>query len=73
MCPVGAGQNDLDLDARRCSARGCREPATQDLTWRNPRLHDTARVKHWLACAEHGDGLADFLSRRGFLLGRTEL
>lgn len=41
-----------------------------DLGWRNPRLHDSARVKHWLACDEHADSLADFLSRRGFLLSR---
>jgi hypothetical protein len=53
-----------------CSARGCRQPATTDLTWRNPRIHDGARVKHWLACDEHADHLADFLSRRGFLLSR---
>jgi hypothetical protein len=54
----------------RCSAKGCRAAATEDLSWRNPRLHDTARTKHWLACADHGDRLADFLSARGFLLGR---
>jgi hypothetical protein len=54
----------------RCSARGCRAAATTDLGWRNPRLHDAARVKHWLACDEHADGLADFLARRGFLLTR---
>ena len=54
----------------RCSAKGCRAEATTDLRWRNPRLHDAARVKHWLACAEHADSLADFLARRGFLLGR---
>lgn len=54
----------------RCSAKGCRRPATEDLHWRNPRLHDTSRVKHWLACPEHADYLADFLARRGFLIGR---
>jgi hypothetical protein len=57
----------------RCSAKGCRQAATLDLQWRNPGLHDAARVKHWLACAEHADGLADFLARRGFLLGRHPL
>jgi hypothetical protein len=57
-------------EAPRCSAKGCRAAATVDLQWRNPRLHDAARVKHWLACDEHADGLADFLARRGFLLGR---
>jgi hypothetical protein len=53
-----------------CSSRGCRAAATTDLQWRNPRLHDAARVKHWLACDAHADHLADFLSRRGFLLRR---
>ena len=33
-----------------------------------PALHDATRVKHWLACDEHADHLADFLARRGFLL-----
>jgi len=62
-----------DQDELRCSARGCRAAATTDLTWRNPKLHDAARVKHWLACGEHADHLADFLARRGFLLGRAPL
>lgn len=57
----------------QCSAKGCRASATTDLRWRNPRIHDTARVKHWLACDEHADYLADFLARRNFLLGRDPL
>jgi hypothetical protein len=57
----------------RCSARGCRRPAAVDLRWRNPRLHDSARLKHWLACADHADDLAEFLSQRGFLLDRQPL
>ncbi|HEY3090636.1 MAG TPA: hypothetical protein VGJ59_21505 [Jatrophihabitantaceae bacterium] len=64
----------LDGSARetpRCSAKGCRRAATEDLRWRNPRLHDASRVKHWLACAEHADYLAGFLARRGFLLDRA--
>jgi hypothetical protein len=52
----------------RCSARGCRAAAAVDLQWRNPTLHDATRVKHWLACTEHADQLADFLARRNFLL-----
>jgi len=56
-----------------CSAKGCRATATVDLRWRNPRIHDAARIKHWLACDEHADFLADFLARRGFLLGREPL
>jgi hypothetical protein len=60
-------------DVPRCSAKGCRAAATTDLHWRNPRLHDATRTKHWLACDEHTDSLADFLARRGFLLDRTAL
>jgi len=60
-------------DLPRCSAKGCRAPATEDLQWRNPKLHDAARVKHWLACAHHADQLADFLDIRGFLIGRGAL
>jgi len=57
----------------RCSSKGCRSAATQDLQWRNPKLHDAARVKHWLACDEHAESLDDFLAVRGFLLARTPL
>ena len=60
-------------DPLLCSAKGCRADATVDLVWRNPKLHDTAREKHWLACPEHEDFLADFLARRGFLIRRTNL
>ena len=70
-------QSSLETDpagsAPQCSAKGCRAAATTDLTWRNPRIHDGARVKHWLACDEHADHLADFLARRGFLLTREPL
>jgi hypothetical protein len=54
-----------------CSAKGCRSVATVDLIWRNPRLHDASRTKHWLACDQHADHLADFLAVRGFLLDRS--
>jgi hypothetical protein len=57
----------------RCSAKGCRAAATVDLRWRNPKLHDASRVKHWLACDEHADRLADFLAVRGFLLARAPM
>jgi hypothetical protein len=54
-----------------CSAKGCRAAATVDLTWRNPGIHQGTRVKHWLACDDHADHLADFLDRRNFLLQRN--
>lgn len=69
MLPPDGGADET----ARCSAKGCRRTATEDLQWRNPRLHDTSRVKHWLACPDHADHLADFLARRGFLLGRDAI
>ncbi|MGN9775833.1 hypothetical protein ACTMS0_08635 [Micromonospora sp. H33] len=54
-------------DALVCSARGCRAPAEWALRWNNPRLHDAARRKTWLACADHRTSLGDFLDVRGFL------
>lgn len=51
-----------------CSARGCRLPAVWALNWRNPKIHDAARVKTWLACEEHRETLGAFLSARGFPL-----
>jgi hypothetical protein len=50
-----------------CSARGCRHAASVDLRWNNPKIHTPDRRKHWLACPEHQDTLAAFLSARGFL------
>ncbi|HEY7010712.1 MAG TPA: hypothetical protein VH395_17305 [Jatrophihabitantaceae bacterium] len=60
-------------ESPRCSAKGCRAPAAVDLHWRNPKLHDATRTKHWLACDEHADHLANFLAARGFLIRRTPL
>ena len=50
-----------------CSAKGCRAGARWALRWNNPRLHDPARRKTWLACDEHRPTLAAFLEVRGFL------
>jgi hypothetical protein len=50
-----------------CSAKACRNGATRALLWNNPTLHDEARRKVWLACAEHEGSLGDYLRRRGFL------
>ncbi|WDZ84130.1 hypothetical protein [Micromonospora cathayae] len=54
-------------DTPICSSRGCRAPAVWALRWNNPRLHDPARRKTWLACADHRTTLGDFLGARGFL------
>ncbi|MEV6368927.1 hypothetical protein D7147_28985 [Micromonospora musae] len=50
-----------------CSAKGCHAPATWELRWNNPRLHDPDRRKTWLACPAHRETLGDFLDARGFL------
>lgn len=50
-----------------CSAKGCRAEATAALLWNNPRLHTEGRRKVWLACPDHRDHLASFLSARSFL------
>ena len=50
-----------------CSAKGCRDHATYGLLWNNPKLHKPERRKVWLACDQHADNLAAFLSRKGFL------
>jgi hypothetical protein len=51
-----------------CSRAGCRRPAAWRIDWRNPRLHDAARRKTWLACDEHRAFLTDFLAARDFPL-----
>ena len=51
----------------RCSAKGCRNPATWALRRNNPKLHPPERRKTWLACEEHRQSLGDFLGVRGFL------
>jgi hypothetical protein len=50
-----------------CSARGCRNPATWQLRWNNPKLHTPERRKTWLSCDEHRARLGEFLAVRGFL------
>ena len=54
-------------DGLVCSAKGCREPATTDLRWNNPKIHPEDRRKHWLACDAHREQLRSFLASRGFL------
>ena len=50
-----------------CSAKGCQAPARWTLLWNNPKLHTPDRRKEWLACDDHRESLAGFLSIRGFL------
>ncbi len=50
-----------------CSAKRCKNTASWQLLWNNPRLHPPERRKTWLACDEHRSSLGDFLDARGFL------
>ena len=51
-----------------CSARGCRAAAAYGVVWNNPSVHRPGRRKVWLACDDHRETLAGYLSVRGFLL-----
>ena len=64
--PVAATSPAPD-DPPRCSAKGCRAPASWDLVWNNPRVHTPDREKVWLACDDHRDSLGEYLRVRGFL------
>lgn len=50
----------------QCSRAGCRNDASWDVRWRNPRIHTEDRVKVWLACDAHREYLHDYLASRGF-------
>lgn len=58
---------DLPVDDLTCSARGCSAPATTDVRWNNAKIHTPERRKHWLACPDHTESLAAYLSARGML------
>ncbi|AGZ40489.1 hypothetical protein AFR_11000 [Actinoplanes friuliensis DSM 7358] len=42
------------------------------MRWNNPKLHEPAYRKTWLACEDHREHLGDFLGARGFLREVTE-
>lgn len=49
-----------------CSRAGCRNAATAQVVWRNPRIHAVDREKIWLACEDHVEFLRDYLAARDF-------
>ena len=59
--------------AVQCSSAGCGSGAAWRVNWRNPRIHTPDRVKVWLACDDHRDTLADYLTTRGFPVVVTAL
>ena len=54
------------MSALECSRAGCRDTATRQVVWRNPRIHSADREKVWLACDEHVEFLRDYLAARDF-------
>lgn len=56
------------MDALVCSRKGCRAAAVWAVRWNNPKLHTPERRKTWLACDDHRETLAGFLSARSFLV-----
>ena len=49
-----------------CSRAACRNRATHQVIWRNPRIHAEDRQKIWLACDDHVDYLSEYLRARDF-------
>ena len=49
-----------------CSRAACRNRATHQVIWRNPRIHAEDRQKIWLACDAHLPVLRAFLEDRSF-------
>ena len=47
-----------------CSRKGCRNAATAQLVWNNPKVHTPERRKIWLGCDEHTAWLEDYLRSR---------
>ena len=64
--PAYSGRMVEELSPQ-CSAKGCRASAQWQLRWNNPKLHDPAYRKTWLACDDHRRSLGSFLDLRGFL------
>lgn len=63
--PFGMPDDDA-AEEPICSRAGCRNRATRQVVWRNPRIHSADRRKIWLACDEHVDYLHDYLADRQF-------
>lgn len=63
--PAGRSSAPSGPAEPRCSRKACREAASWQLLWNNPRIHTPERRKVWLACGEHRAWLEDYLSTRG--------
>lgn len=63
----GAATTEPEITVPQCSRKACTHEAVWKLLWNNPKVHTPQRRKIWLACAEHKQFLAEFLSSRDFL------
>lgn len=48
-----------------CSRRGCNNPPTMKVVWKNPAVRGN-RNKVWLSCADHEQYFRDYFSYRSF-------
>lgn len=67
-----AGSDSVIPDTR-CSRKGCRNAASWQLLWNNPKIHTPERRKIWLACEDHRTWLEEYLQTRGLWKETLEL
>lgn len=65
--------SDTAIPEARCSRKGCRNGASWQLLWNNPKIHTPERRKIWLACGEHRTWLEEYLQTRGLWKETLEL
>jgi len=59
---------DSGPQEQQCSRAGCKQAATWNVNWRNPKIHGDDRVKVWTACDAHVEYLGEYLRSRDFPL-----
>lgn len=67
LMQTGSAAHDPAATQVQCSRKSCTADAVWQLLWNNPKIHTAERRKIWLACDDHRQFLADFLSSRAFL------
>lgn len=67
LMQTGSASTEPQAAEPQCSRKACTADAVWQLLWNNPKVHTPERRKIWLACEDHRQFLADFLSSRSFL------
>ena len=67
LLETGSTTAEPEIAELQCSRKSCAAEAVWQLLWNNPKIHSVDRRKRWLACDQHRQFLADFLSSRAFL------